>query len=123
MLRIGERYRLTLAFIDRRVSLAINDQIWQQIDLTEAKQRGGVTQPFQVQAEGARAVLHSFRLYRDVHYGQQGIQAVRGKSVRLGVDQYFVLGDNSPHSEDSRHWPDEGRVPSVNLLGPLLWAH
>jgi hypothetical protein len=66
-----------------------------------------------------RATLHAFRLYRDVHYGQQGKQAVHGKMVRLGVDQYFFLGDNSPHSEDSRFWPDEGRVPWADLIGPV----
>jgi signal peptidase I len=123
ILRVGQRYRVEMAFVDRRMSVTIDHQLWHEIDLPEAKQRNGVTRPFLIQADGVRATLHSFRLYRDVHYGQQGKQAVRGKMVRLGVDQYFVLGDNSPHSEDSRHWPNEGRVSFADLIGPLMWGY
>jgi len=120
MHRPGQRYRVEMAFVDRRLTVMIDDQPWLEIDLPEAKVRDGVARPFQLHADGVQATMHSFRLYRDVHYGQQGNQAVHGKMVRLGVDQYFVLGDNSPHSEDSRHWPDEGRVPAASLIGPLI---
>jgi signal peptidase I len=119
-LQVGRRYHLEMAFVDRRLTLLLDDRAYLSVDLPEAKQRGGVVRPFQMDAGGVQAALASFQLYRDVHYGQQGQQAVHGKMVRLGVDQYFVLGDNSPHSEDSRHWPDEGRVAFRNLLGPLI---
>jgi signal peptidase I len=119
-LRVGERYHIEMALVDRRMSLTIDGKLLQQVDLPAAKERAGVTQPFQIRADGVCAALHGFRLFRDVHYGQQGKQAVQGKMVRLGVDQYFFLGDNSPHSEDSRFWPDEGRVPAADLIGPVL---
>jgi signal peptidase I len=70
-----------------------------------------------------QANLRHFRLYRDVHYGQQGSNAVRGKSVHLGMDQYFMLGDNSPNSEDSRFWPDAGRVEAACLVGPVIQVY
>jgi Signal peptidase, peptidase S26 len=118
-LRAQQRYRVELAFVDRRLSLAVDGQVWLSTDLPEAKKRKGVERPFQAQADGVQVNLRQFRLYRDVHYGQQGTNAVRGKSVRLGVNQYFMLGDNSPNSEDSRFWPDDGRVEKAALVGPL----
>ena len=38
-------------------------------------------------------------------------------SVRLEADEYFVLGDSSPISDDSRSWPDRGAVDAKLLIG------
>jgi len=37
--------------------------------------------------------------------------------VRLGSDQYFVIGDNRAHSSDSRAW---GTLPGENITGRAL---
>lgn len=42
--------------------------------------------------------------------------------VTLGMDEYFVLGDNAAASEDSRHWPalpgySRGAVPRGHVIG------
>jgi signal peptidase I len=39
---------------------------------------------------------------------------------RLGEDEFFVLGDNSPASNDSRHWPDPA-VKRSALIGKPVW--
>jgi signal peptidase I len=101
----------------------VDGQVWLSADLPAAAKRQGVERPFQAQADGVQATLGHFRLYRDVHYGQQGNNAVRGKSVRLDADQYFMLGDNSSNSEDSRYWPDDGRVDRGSLIGPMIYVH
>src|SRR5204863_7424 len=81
-----------------------------------------ILRPVVLAARDARAVVSNVRLWRDVHYTQAGANGVRGAVVRLGAGQYFVLGDDSPRSEDSRFWPDGGAVPAPSLVGaPLLW--
>ncbi len=120
VLRTNKRYHVEFAFVDRRLSLAIEGQPWLSADLPEPAGRSGVSRPFQVHANDVEVRLESFRLFRDVHYSQHGRHAVQGKSVRLGKDQYFMLGDNSANSEDSRCWPDEGRVHRNDLIGPVL---
>jgi signal peptidase I len=111
---------IELAFVDRRVLLAVDGAVCLTVDLPAVTKRQPVERPFAIHADGAVVTLERFRLYRDVHYGQQGTNGVRGKSVRLGPNQYFMLGDNSPNSEDSRFWPDEGRVPASALVGSVL---
>jgi len=40
----------------------------------------------------------------------------------LGRGEYFMLGDNSSNSEDSRYWSIPG-VPERNILGRPLLLH
>jgi signal peptidase I len=70
--------------------------------------------------------IHNFQLYRDIHYTELGRHGFRSP-IRLGADEYFVLGDNSPNSDDNRFWtgPDGGPVPvpRKNFLGKPFLVH
>jgi signal peptidase I len=120
----GKRYHLELAFVDRRLTAAVNaTELFPPLNLPPAKGRPAVTCPVALGARGVRVVFRNVRLYRDIHYTQAGRHGVDGQVVRLGAEQYFVLGDNSPNSEDSRFWPNHGAVPADRLLGKPFLIH
>ncbi len=114
---------IEMAFVDRRVNLRVDGRpIVENVDLPAAGVRDGVGRPVQLEAAGAAIAVRDFRLYRDVHYTARGRTAVGGEPVRLGVEQYFVLGDNSANSDDSRSWPPNA-VSGAQLLGSAFLVH
>jgi signal peptidase I len=122
-LQAGRSYRVAMAFVDRRVNLSVDGQlVVENMDLPAPGPRDAVERPVRWVTRGAAVAISNFRLCRDVHYSARGTHAVGGEAVRLGAEQYFVLGDNSPNSEDSRFWP-VGAVSASQLLGPAFLVH
>lgn len=93
---------------------------------------GGMVEIF---GSGKMDVYHT-RVYRDIHYiGESDILRPRlDKPFTIGADEYFVCGDNSPSSFDSRLWPTEGRgnngavyrtgiVPRDYLVGKAFFLY
>ncbi len=57
-----------------------------------------------------KLTLAHVAVFRDIHYtgGPVSGRAVEGNPFRLNEDEFFVLGDNSPNSEDGRWWSQPG---------------
>jgi len=51
------------------------------------------------------------------YYYNKGDYAKEGEAITVPKDCFFVLGDNSANSRDSRYW---GFVPRKNLLGKAM---
>jgi signal peptidase I len=68
------------------------------------------------------------RVYRDIYY--TGSLALGGRRpfgvdepYALKADEFFVLGDNSPVSNDSRFWESSPVVPGDRFLGKPFLVH
>jgi signal peptidase I len=65
--------------------------------------------------------LSHLRLYRDVHYTARQAPG-RDEVTQLGPDEFYMLGDNSPVSLDSRGW-DAPAIPRKLLIGKPFVVH
>jgi len=85
-----------------------------------------------------KLALSHIAIFRDIHYttanGPVSSRASEGNPFKLGKDEFFVLGDNSPNSQDSRWWSEPGRannnlfyrrgiVPREYLIGKALFVY
>ena len=56
-------------------------------------------------------------LFNQRYYYNRGDLAREGEKIVVPLDSFFVLGDNSASSKDSRYW---GFVPRQNILGKAM---
>jgi signal peptidase I len=92
-----------------------------------------------ISGAGKLSISH-LALFRDIHYtaGSPNTnspgRATEGHQLVLDADQFFMLGDNSPRSEDGRWWASpgkgnngktypEGIVPREYLVGKALFVY
>ena len=100
-----------------------------------------------VAAEHVRAKLAHLLIQRDVFYTSRSLHnperagiGTQGHPIQLGPDQYFMCGDNSPASLDSRWWAGQplgahlrqakeegkyqtGTVPADQLIGRAFFVY
>ena len=111
---------LTLSTFDRQVLAAVGDRLlFEPLPFGETPLSGLRTRtPLRMAARGGAVSVRDVRLDRDVYYTPKG----EGGRRTLAADEFFVLGDNSPVSVDSRVWPG-GSVRRSDLLGKPFVVH
>jgi hypothetical protein len=99
--------------------------------------RSDIEPQVEIFASGKMALSH-VAVLRDIHYTSGrpngGARATNGEPFPLEDDEFFVLGDNSPNSQDARLWNSPGKanngiyyrpgvVPRDYLVGKALFVY
>jgi signal peptidase I len=118
----GQPWKIELSVFDRQVVAAVNGTALFPAWESEAGQSEPPRTPLRIGARGANVRLSALKVYRDIHYtrgqGRNGVD----RPIPLAANEYFVLGDNSPVSNDGRSWSD-GAVQESQLIGKPLVVH
>jgi signal peptidase I len=79
--------------------------------------------PVRFGARGLAAEVSALKLFRDVYYTDDSGRRAVDAPAHLTADEYFVLGDNSPVSKDSRGWTESTALTNDMFLGKPLIVH
>lgn len=116
-----------MSLMDRQTLVAIDGKApFEPWSYPAGVERGPVSlRPVRFGARGAEVEVSALKLFRDVYYtsGDGTGDRDRGERRRLGGDEYFVLGDNSPVSKDSRSWPEGALLGRELFVGKPLVVH
>ncbi|WP_166819989.1 S26 family signal peptidase [Thalassoroseus pseudoceratinae] len=112
--------QLEMSLFDRQITVALNGELpFAPVPLNELPdETPPPRQAVRFGARGLEAQVADLVLYRDVYYTHRDTD----RPCRLGEAEYFMLGDNSPISLDSRRWPN-GAVPEQLFLGRPVIVH
>lgn len=113
---------LEFGIVDQQVLLAIDaTQICPPFAFEpDASRSRRESPPVKVGAADLDLELTHLRLYRDLYYTEKSSPS--GSPYVLADDQFFVLGDNSPVSVDSRVWTAPA-VPRSAFIGKPVVVH
>jgi signal peptidase I len=115
---LGKPRRLEWLLADDQVQLALDDRLLVDYRYERSTSGpGGAARNVAIGARGAAVELRHLQVLRDVYY-TPGL-GERQTKVQLGPDEYFLLGDNSPHSLDSRAWSAPG-LSSTLIVGRVV---
>jgi signal peptidase I len=119
--------RMTVLLVDCQFLVALEDR--SVVAVPFAWPTGpppGTSRPLWIGSRSLGAEVEDLRVYRDTYFDRPpGPRARWGfeRPVRLGKDEYFVLGDNSPISDDSRNWAAGPGVPWKLVVGKPFLVH
>jgi hypothetical protein len=113
--------RLEFSLFDDQALLAVNGrEVFEPFAYSSSGKMKTVTKPVQFGAQGLSCEVANLELSRDVYYVSRPDKSPGPITLKTG--EFFVLGDNSPVSVDSRVW-DQPAVPRSAFIGKPLVVH
>jgi len=119
--------QVEVSLFDRQFLLALGGRtvVTQPYEPVESALKG-TSRPLAIGSQGLGVEIEEVRVYRDVYYTHPvGLDGRWGLDdpVKISKSMYFVLGDNSDVSVDSRIWPRGPAVPAELILGKPFFVH
>ncbi len=112
----GETFEVSL--IDRQFLLAVGSKTLFTAAINTPGEPPLSPQPLAIGVQGLGMAIDRLRVYRAIYYSEpQAVTNEPSPVYMIGPDEYFVLGDNSPISEDSRTWTENRVVRHKSLVG------
>ncbi len=143
--RMNKQMPVKFANVDHRLIFEYGSTKWTHDLGRDLEGAGPIREDIEPRVEifgSGKLTLSHVAIFRDIHYTKAKFanSPERGRATRenpfvLGQDEFFVLGDNSPNSEDGRWWnrsgvankglPDYrvGTVPRNYLVGKALFVY
>jgi signal peptidase I len=116
--------KIVVSLFDRQFLLAFDNQPIFTFPIAEdIKRNPAIAEQFALGAQGLNVKIDELKVFRDLYYTEPIGRTPYGWGevpARLGEEAYYVLGDNSSISEDSRTWGPHSPVLSNSLLGKPL---
>lgn len=120
----GQTRELEVSLFDQQVLVALDQRLvlpafaYRRVSGTSTASR----EPFVIAVDGLDLQLESLVVHRDVYYTRGRARHAVTQPLELGPDEFFMAGDNSPLSHDSRRWESPG-VPRHLLIGQPFLVH
>ncbi len=122
---VFQPYEINHMVADEALEASVSTVAGQKMDATKAAQislRLEQQNRWAVGVSGSDARITDLEMYRDVFYTPGKKRNAIGSEFRVPEESYFVQGDNSPVSSDSRNW-ERPCVPHSLLIGKPFLVH
>ena len=122
--------KIEVAAVDHRVSVALDGEyLFDPVDYEGSGPASLATpNPVAIGLVNGSLKIQDLRLFRDIYYTGEVFAGVRrpfavDQPFELHRNEFFVLGDNSPVSNDSRFWNERPVVQRSRFLGKPFLVH
>ena len=122
--------KIEVAAVDHRISVALDGE--PLFDPVDYESTGPATlatpNPVALGLVNGTLEVQDLRLFRDIYYTGEVFAGVRrpfavDQPFELRANEFFMLGDNSPVSNDSRFWNERPVVQRSRFLGKPFLVH